>query len=38
MVRTKNDIKNQDGATVITYTPLRMMKSVAARDALHKDY
>jgi acyl dehydratase len=26
LVRTRNDIVKQDGTTVITYTPLRMIK------------
>jgi hypothetical protein len=33
-VRTRNDVVNQRGETVITYTPLRMMASRAMRDAL----
>ncbi len=38
IVQTKNEIKNQDGDVLITYTPLRMMKSVAERDGLNDDY
>ncbi len=38
IVKTKNEIKNQDGDILITYTPQRMMKSVATRDGLHDDY
>jgi len=33
LVRTRNDVVNQRGETVITYTPLRMMASRAMRDA-----
>ena len=32
LVRTRNDIVNQKGETVITYTPLRMAASRALRD------
>ena len=38
IVQTKNEIKNQDGDVLITYTPLRMMKSVSERDGLNDDY
>ena len=38
IVQTKNEIKNQNGDVLITYTPLRMMKSVAERDRLNDDY
>ena len=38
IVKTKNEIKNQDGDILITYTPQRMMKSVATRDGLNDDY
>jgi acyl dehydratase len=33
LVRTRNEIVNQKGETVITYTPLRLAASRAARDS-----
>lgn len=38
LMRTRNTIKNQDGASLLVYTPLRLVKSKAEVAELAKNY
>lgn len=38
LMRTRNTVKNQEGQTILVYSPLRLMKNQAAVTALARNY